>query len=129
MIKLTDHCGGLSLILDDRRTLDAAFSRPECGEVDRPGPTIGKSSNSNTLGLEILECPGNIKETLATTANNSNRSPSQLGKVRGDIHRVFASAVNTSEATSAEDFDTCKMCENHSACYGRPPGEFALVGA
>lgn len=125
----TDHRSSLFLVLNNRRTLDATFSRPERREVHRAGPTIGKGSNSNTLGLEILKGSGNIQKAFTTAADNSNRSPSKLGEVCGDVHRVLTATVNTSQTASAKDLDPCEVSEDHGASYCGATSKLALVRA
>lgn len=75
---LTNDGSGFSLILNDPRAAEAAVPREESGEIDRPLAAVSKRTHADSLGLEILECTGDIQEALASGANDRYGCASQF---------------------------------------------------
>lgn len=76
--RLTDDGCGIHLILDGRRALDAAVSRPKGWKVYVAGAAIGKSAHAHALSLKVFKGARNVEEALAAARDHSHGGSAEL---------------------------------------------------
>lgn len=112
--RLTNHSRGLCFGLDSHRALHAAFPRPECRVVHIACSSVCKSCHANSLRLQILKRPRDVKKALATATDDRDRCSSELRQVGGDVHTRLGAAVNASETAGCENFYICEVGKHNS---------------
>lgn len=109
----TNDSSSLSLVLDGDRALDTAVPRPESREVDLAFTAVGKGSNTNALGLQVLKSTANVQEALASAGNDSHGSAAKLSEISRYVHAGLSAAVHTAKTASTEDLDAGQLGQDH----------------
>lgn len=79
--QLTDDGSSLRFVLNDARATDTAVTGEERRKVDRSLTSICEGANTHALCFKVLHCPGNVKKTLASRADDSHGGSAQLRKI------------------------------------------------